>query len=255
MRAAIQSGFALLWGVVMAAVAASAPAQEFRVESWVYRGNEKEPSSESLTLFQGGVVYDIDLPSAERVTIFDHAHGRFVLLDHGHHTKTIIPTSALLAFEQDLRTQPEYAEQSYLFAPKFAEDYDAKEQWLTLTADGVTYRAKTQKPDNPETVNVYRHFADWYARFNAYSGPHLHSLARISLNQSLAQRGFVPQEVKLTVVHKGLVSRKMEVRSRHVFNKLSQNDRQRIEKAGVGLADYKEISPADFKKQDKVAGK
>jgi hypothetical protein len=65
----------------------------------------------------------------------------------------------------------------------------------------------------------------------------------------------VPQEVMLKVVPKGLGSRKLEARSRHLFNNLAQNDGLRIEKAGIGLADYPTVSLDEFRKSDKLAEK
>lgn len=242
--------------LLLAWQATPAPAVEFRMQSEVYRGKEKEPVSESLTLFKGGVVYDFSLPEATEITMFDPVHGRFVLLDCRRNVKTILSTAEVLAFLKNLHEQPEFAKQAYLFDPKFKESYDAKTHWLTLDGESqpISYRAKllNDKPADPEIATEYRKFADWYSRLNAVKG-NLHTLARIPLNRAIANHESVPEEVELTI--DGRVG-KAEVRSRHLFNwVLSANDVKRIAKVGECNADFDEVPFAEFKASTKVAGK
>ena len=245
----------LFYGLLLAAASQSF-AQDFRMESAVYSGTEKEPFSESLTLFKAGVVYDFALPEFDEVTVYDAAHARFVLLDNTRRVKAIYDTADLLTFVEKLRSEPEFAKQRFLLNPEFKEEHSPETRWLTLTADQITYRAKTHKLDEPDAARTYRKFADWFARFNAAYRGSVHSLARLELNRALAEKGFVPEEVELTVTPKsfaGIGGKKLEIRSRHLYNKLSETDQKRIEKAGAGMADYTQVSLAEFKKSAKLA--
>jgi hypothetical protein len=57
--------------------------QDFRVDTDVYLGDDKETFSEHLTLFRGSVVYDFEVKSSEEITILDlqKKDGEIVLLD------------------------------------------------------------------------------------------------------------------------------------------------------------------------------
>lgn len=252
MQATLKPMLAVLVATMLASVVPlEAAAQDFRIESWVFRGKEKDPISESLTLCKGGVVYDFALPELNEITVFDPGHARFVLLDCTFRVKTILTTREVLDFVVNLKTSPNYAKQSFLFEPSYKESYDAETKWLTLAGkdnNPITYRAKLldPAPTDPDIPKEYRRFADWYSRFNAVYKGNLHTLARIPLNQAIANRGTVPEEVELVI--NGRVG-KAEVRSRHLFNwALSATDMKRIEKAGEGLSEFEEVSLEEFKK-------
>ena len=242
----------LLVGLAVAAGGTAARGEEFRLESWVYRGKEKAPVSESLTLFQRGVVYDFALPDLNEITIFDSDRAKFVMLDCERRVKTTLTTVELLEFVSNLKSDPKLAKQAALFDPKFKESFDAESKWLTLAGEPISYRAKLldPKPTDSEVPQQYRRFADWYSRLNAAYKGNLHTLARVPLNRAIAERGSVPEEVELSI--HGKVGR-IDVRSRHLFNwTLSQTDLKRIDKANSGLADYQEISLSEFKQTPKV---
>ena len=54
--------------------------EDFRVDNVVYVGDQKEPSSQSATIFSGGVVYDC-LKTPPEIVVFDKTTGQFVLLN------------------------------------------------------------------------------------------------------------------------------------------------------------------------------
>ena len=67
-------------------------ADGFRVENAVYFGDEVQPTSQSTTIFSGGVVYDCMKTPAETV-VFEPWAGRFVLLSEKHHCRTELTTT------------------------------------------------------------------------------------------------------------------------------------------------------------------
>ena len=52
-----------------------AMAEDFRVETDVFVGGEKEPVAQNVTLFSGGLVYDFPLIGPQEITVFDAARG------------------------------------------------------------------------------------------------------------------------------------------------------------------------------------
>lgn len=255
MRAMLRLSPAILVAAVLGSTCGlESHAQDFRMESWVYRGKEKEPVSESLTLFKGGMVYDFALPELNEITVFDPSHARFVLLDCKRQVKTVLTTVEILEWVEDLKLR-QGSTKDYLFEPKFEESYDAESRWIAMTGkddNPISYRAKLldPRPADAAYVKEYRRFADWYSRLNAAYKGNLHTLARIPLNKAIAERGGVPEEVELTISGWGGKA----VRSRHLFNwKLSATDLKRIEKAGDGLSEYENVSLSKFRPNTKVA--
>ncbi len=79
--AAVRStGGAALALLFVLALVRSVLADEFRIESKVFSAKDEAPTSESLTLFDDGRVYDF-LTSPREITVFDISRSRIVLLD------------------------------------------------------------------------------------------------------------------------------------------------------------------------------
>lgn len=233
------------------AVSAPARAEDFRVETDVFVGNQKKPVAQSLTLFASGLIYDFPLAGSEEVTVFDPVRGRFVLLDPPRKVKTTLAGQDILQFTAALKAHAQEAKGAVAFAaqPQFERSVDEQTGWLTLSSSILTYRAKGQLPKHASIVETYRQFADWYARLNATRPGGLPPFARMELNQALAGRGWVPEEVELTVASTTpVVGKNLVLRSRHHFNwLLSSTDRQRIEDAGTQLVTFQAVSFQDYR--------
>jgi len=229
----------------------SAMAEDFRVETDVFLGGEKEPVAQNVTLFSGGLVYDFPLIGPQEITVFDGARGRFVLLDVPRKTKATLTTQELLQTTAAIKVQAQELDGVFAFAadPQFKCDTDGQDGWLTLSSSLLSYRAKGTQPKLAATADAYRDFADWYARLNATRPGNLPPFPRLELNRTLAERQQVPEEVELTVEPKNRwAGRKLVVRSRHIFNwRLSNTDRKRIETAGTYMADFQAISFQDYR--------
>ncbi len=231
--------------------AAAAMAEDFRIETDVFLGGEKEPVAQNVTLFSGGLVYDFPLIGPQEITVFDEARGRFVLLDVPRKTKTTLTTQELLQTTAAIKVQAQELDGVFAFAadPQFQSEADGADGWLTLSSSLLSYRAKGIKPKLAATADAYRDFADWYARLNATRPGNLPPFPRLELNRTLAERQQVPEEVELTVEPKNRwTGRKLVVRSHHIFNwRLSNTDRKRIETAGTYMADFQAISFQDYR--------
>lgn len=246
----------VLWIPALSLLAGQVPmvasqAEDFRVETDILLGGEKEPVAQSVTLFSGGLVYDFPLIGPQEITVLDSGRGRFVLLDVPRKTKTTLTTQDLLQTTAAIKVQAQELDGVLAFAadPQFKSESDGQDGWLTLSSSLLSYRAKGIKPKLAATADAYRDFADWYARLNATRPGNLPPFPRLELNRVLAERQQVPEEVELTVEPRNrLAGRKLVVRSHHIFNwRLSNTDRKRIETAGTYMADFQAVGFQNYR--------
>jgi hypothetical protein len=256
MRATCSLRFALFMAVLLSPPG-TLTAQNFRIESEVFLGKEKEPVSESLTLFHGGVVYDFLLTAPEEISVFDPLRSRFVLLDVTRRVKATLTLDDLQAATEAIKTGADAKQHEYFLSPQFEQTFDAETLWLTLTSKHIIYRVKGITPRDAEAVERYQLFADWYARLNATRPGNLPPFARIELDRALAQRRLVPEEVELTLLPKNrLLGRKIELHSKHAFIwELGQTDFKRIETAGQYLATFETVSFQRYREPSGVAAR
>lgn len=224
--------------------------EEFRVETDVFLGGEKEPIARNLTLFVDGLVYDFPLIGPQQATVFDADRGRFVILDVERKLKTTVTTQRLLEFSAAIRLHAEDLKGVFAFAahPKFAEDFSQAEQSLVLASESLTYRAKVGEPKSKAASQQFQHFADWYARLNSMRPGSLPPFARIELNKAIGDRGVIPEEIALTIEPGNrFTGKKLEMKSRHLFNwRLSNTDRKRISEAGDQMASFQAVAAEEF---------
>lgn len=228
---------------------AAAAGQEFRIDTEIFVGKEKEPAAETLTLFSSGLVYDFLLTGPQEVTLFDPLRGRFTLLDPGRKLRCGLATQEVLGYVLALETHAAQSKDAlFAFAanPQFTpaveefEEHGQKRTRLALTAGPMSYSAVAYHPERPEAVRALRNFADWFARLNAMRG-NLPPAARLALNEDLAKRELVPLEVTLTLG-------KREFRSRHLMTwTLSGADRKRIDQVGNYLQEFESVSFDEYR--------
>ncbi len=234
-----------------------ASGEDFRIETDVFLGTDKEPVAQSVTLFSGGLVYDFPLIGPQEVTVFDSSRGRFILLDVPRKTKTTLLTQELLEITAAIKVQAQELDGVFAFAanPQFKSESDTQEGWLTLSGSFLSYRAKGVKAQVPAAAATYRDFADWYARLNATRPGNLPPFARLELNRVLGERQEIPEEVELTVEPKNRwAGRKVVIHSRHIVNwRLSNTDRKRIDAAGSQMADFEAVSFQEYRQPQQLA--
>lgn len=247
------------WVLPLCAAACVVRADEFRVETDVFVGSQKNPIAENVTLFTNGLVYDFPLAGPEEITVFDRDRGRFVLLDCRRKVKTTLTTQDLVEFTSALKAHATEADGVFAFAadPQFQQRHDSEGNRLILSGSLMTYRAKGVSPSSEVAVSAYRTFADWYARLNATRPGSLPPFARLKLNEAIAKEGWIPKEVELTVTPKmRVVGRKLIMRSHHIASwQLSPKDRERIEKAASHMVNFQAVGFQDYRKESQVATK
>ncbi len=229
-------------------------AEEFRVENKIFVGGDKEPRTQSTTIFYEGLVYDYLQRPAE-VTIFDKARRRFVLLDPTRRVKTEISADEIGALNKNLRDWAASQSDPYLqflANPKFEEEFDEGTGQLKFTSAWLTYRVVTVDSQSEAIARQYRDFSDWYTLLNTRINPGSKlPFARLAINEALEKRGQLPKEVHLTMrTRRGLPFQKVTIRSEHLLVRtLVQSDRDRIKQSDEFMGMFR---PVDFQEYQKM---
>jgi hypothetical protein len=220
--------------------------QDFRVETDVFIGKEKEPIAQYLTVFESNTIYDFVLTGPQQATIFDVTRGRFLLLDAERQVKTELTTRDVEAFHQRLRERGLERDEA-IFQAQYQYHYDEPEQWHVLTGDVVEYRARGVTPKFPDAAERYRAFADWYARLNAMRPGNPPPYARLELNRLLAEKQLIPESIERSLTTGRIAPRRLEARTEHHINwRLSAPDHKRIQRVGDQLANFRQVTAAEF---------
>jgi hypothetical protein len=223
-------------------------AQDFRVATEVLVDHEEDPTSESLTLFTGDVVYDFLLAPNEETTVFDIRRGKIQLLDPRREIKTSLTTEQLAEFSAAIKSRGSAQGPTHLFQPAFQFSFDDEQKRLTLSSDRLTYAVKGIPAKHPSGAQRYRQFADWYARLNAIRPGNLPPFSRLELNEALADRNLLPLEVERSlVVDRPVGNKTLHAKSKHTITWLiSGTDQGRIDQTAHDLAKFREVLPSEF---------
>jgi len=230
--------------------------QQFRIETFVYRDQDKTPISENLTLFHDGLVYDFLLGqdrSAEEIAIYDSRGETFVLINVARRVRTEITLVELMqrleAFKTSGVIKPE---DRFLIDAEFTEDYDPANGLLTLKSDQLTYRVRGQQVKDEAAWHALVDFMDQFARLNVTDPRRMPPFARLRVNQSIRQRRLVPTEVALEIQPAGrLWTAPVKVRAEHyTVWQLSREDLKRIDVARRFWVDFPAVSLAEFRQLD-----
>jgi hypothetical protein len=222
---------------------------EFRIETKIYQGEEKEPVSKATTLFREGVVYDF-LDQPEQAAVFRKANGdhpaRFILINDQNQIQTEISTEKLATTMSKLRNWA--AEQRNPFLqfsanPRFNEKYDSDSGKLVLESQLMTYTVETYPTGHQEALASYHEFLNWYAQLNTLLTAGNPPDPRLKLNAALARRKVFPAKVELKRGGED------PIRAEHDFVwRLSQDDLSRIEDVHNAMTAYRQVDNREFLK-------
>ncbi len=202
------------WGVLLV-LASVAAAEDFRIATRVFVGEEPTPVNETVTLFTGDKVYDF-LSSPARIAIFRQpqgtAGGRFILLDPERKVRTELTTDELTKFATGLKAWAVAQEDPLLQfcgRPSFAESWQESTRELSLTSPPIRYHLRTEPLESREASLQYREFCDWYARLGAMLHPGTTPpFPRLEVNSVLSKYQVLPRQVQVTITaHKPYLDR------------------------------------------------
>ena len=234
-----------------------ASAQDFRIDTEIFVGDEKEPAAEMLTIFSQGLVYDFLLTGKEEITLLDTVRGRFTLLDSARKVKCSLGVQDVLQQALSLETHAvESKDGLFAFAaqPQFETKVEEATEngqpivRLNFAARPLEYAVSARPADRPEVVAAFRYFADQFARLNALRPGNLPPGARLEVNKALAERKLLPLEITRTIPPSNPLAKNLVVRSRHLANwSLSGEDRKKIDRAGTYLAEFASVGFEEYR--------
>jgi hypothetical protein len=235
--------------LTLLAGANKAAAQEFRIETEIYVGEETEPVSHTVTLFEKAAVYEF-MDNPQQVIVYRQGQegksGQFILLDTVRERRTDVEVDRVAKLMEKMTDwASEHKDPLLKFAakPSFEETYDIESGSLTLANKEWTYRATTIKADDAATLTRYREFTDRYAELSAMMFNSPPPGPRLALNAALAKHGVVPVEIQRSLGGDD----KNAVRATHLFSwRLSREDRGRLDEAQAHLANYKKVDNEQF---------
>jgi hypothetical protein len=234
------------------ALSASAMADDFRIVSEIYYGEETEPHSTNRTLFRAGVVYDY-LEQPGLTTVFDPTRNRFLLLDPETKLRCVVDTQQVAQFNNALRQRAaDHVDPllKFMAQPEFTLDPAPPQGKLVMTSPLMSYRLKTTRVESPAALRQYIEFSDWYAQLNTMVNPGSPPpFARIEVNRQLRARQEIPLEVHLTISVRQPRggNREVALHSRHeVVWRLLGEDKQAIEQTADEMATFKQVTFKDF---------
>jgi hypothetical protein len=230
------------------ALSRCANAENFRVETKIFVGEEEEPASETTTLFHDGIVYDFLVEPAQ-TAVFRRPNGRnageFILLNNHERVRTEISTERLAGAMTDLRTWAEQQKDPFLkFAanPDFEESFEPGSGQLVLASHLESYTVHTAPASRRDAARAYREFLDWYTQLNTLLTAGPPPQPRLELNAALTRHKVIPQTVTLT-----RSGEDEPLRAEHSFTwLLSQDDMAHIEDVRAALAKYRTVKNEEY---------
>jgi hypothetical protein len=240
--------FASLAALVLP-LASFAGAQEFRIETDVYVGEEPESVSHTVTLFERSAVYEfVDKP--EQIIVYRPASeghaAQFILLDVATERRTDVEAARVDRLIEKLSSwaaDQKNALLKFSASPQFDESFDAESGNLTLANSEWTYQAATVPAEDPSALERYREFTDRYAKLNTMLQNTPPPGPRLALNAALARHRVIPVEIRRTLGG----DEKNQVRAAHLFSwRLSREDRIRIDDAQAALANFEKVDNKKF---------
>ncbi len=218
------------------------PQAGFRVATDVFVGNEKEPRQQTLTLFSGGVAYDISYDDPSQITMIDPARDRIVLLNKTTKTQTSIDLKELYKYIESARNQAKASKLApYLLG---ADKIEVTDHAVTVGDSVLQYASTLQQPRDEQMAEQYLKVADALILLNGRDSG-IPPFARLSLNRVVAEKKSLPEEIVRTTSN----GKQTEVvRCRLLTNwRLSKDDENRIAEIGKMLVTYEPVSGAQFK--------
>ena len=150
--------FAATFSLLLAAESPRAAGQEFRIETEIYVGEEPEPVSHTVTLFEKAAVYEF-MDNPQQIIVYRQGQegksGQFILLDTVRERRTDVEVDRV---EKLMHKMTEWASEhkdpllKFAAKPTFEETFDVESGSLTLANKEWTYRAATIKADDAATL-------------------------------------------------------------------------------------------------------
>jgi hypothetical protein len=245
--AVLAVGLALFFAATGIGGASYAAADDFSIENSVYDG--RELISRSTTLFVGDKVYDL-LSNPDEAIVFDLSGDRITLVDNVRRVRCELTTGDVSEFCEQVRARARNSgSESIRFAadPEFRESLDPETNEVLLAGTWLEYRARTTAPKNAEVLKRYESYVSRQAQLNTLVNPGAPPpSARLKLNEALARRQQLPEQVSLRRMSSETGGGKSLRAEHHYTWRLGEPDHQRIAAVEQKLASYPPVSVGNF---------
>ena len=232
-----------------------AVAEDFRVDNATYADGQNVPSSQSVTIFRDGLVYDV-MKDPDETVVFDKTKTpvRFVLIKPSQRMRaelTADEVTTVVGRMQPLAAINENPVVRFLAEPKFQERFNESAGELTLSSPLLSYRLLLAPEPNRNVVQQYHEFCDWCVRLEALRSPRVGPpFGRLVVNAAIAKRQAIASDVFLTVATgKAADQQRVTIRSQHhVTSPLSAADLERVEQTRKAMGSLKLVSFDQYRK-------
>lgn len=234
-------GLALLFGLTGPG-GGHAAADDFTIENSVYDG--RDLIGRSTTIFAGDKAYDL-LTNPDEAILFDLAGDRITLVDNVRRVRCDLSAAEVAEFCDGVRNRARASgNESLRFAadPEFRESLDPETNEIVLAGTWLEYRARAVAPKSAEDLKRYEAFVLRQAQLNTLINPGAPPpAARLKLNEALARRQQLPEQVSLRRISAETGGGKSLRAEHHYTWRLGDPDRQRIAAVEQNLPIYKSV--------------
>ena len=229
---------------------------EFRVNNKVTAHDSGEILSDGKTIFSHGNVYDF-LEIAGTISVYNPQKGVFYLLDTNRKEKLIVTQKEVDTYVESLRQWGITHENSNVrvfFVPDFKVQYNSESRQYTFASELLTYFVTPVSPERAPMLEMYRQFARNSCKFNIMLSPGSKTLfARMQLNETIFNAGMLINKLQLSIREPrgmGLYSKPQVFLSEYQYlPRLVESDRVAVRNADECIANFKEITFAQFRKR------
>ncbi|MEM7478012.1 MAG: hypothetical protein AAF483_23755 [Planctomycetota bacterium] len=232
----------------------SSQAQEgFRIETDINVEGYEQPVSRTLSLFRDGAIYDMSRDEGQDITLIEPSLDRITRFNEATKTKTHNSISELKKLIPAAEQQAAQGPLAIFLAG--AQSIQVTKEKIVVGREPLRYEATLQKPLDADNagfyVQLYQQFADASKLLNSFSTGGDPPFARLALNKALAKQGAIPKEIKLYAKRGG---KEIVYSSRlHVNWGLSKYDKERITKIQDMLANFEQVTPAEYNRRVQAA--
>ncbi len=239
--------------LVLLLAAGATTAEDFHVDSRVFKVGDTNPIIETTTIFYKGRVYDyLKDPQENRdpeVTILDPAGQRFIVIDPERKIMTEVAWKDVQDFSRNVRIQAAANPNpllNFLSNPTFTEK-KLEDGELEFDSSWMIYRLKAVDAKSPEVARQYGEFSHWHSQLNVMINPSsLPPFGRLAVSEQLEQRKLLPTDVYMTISPKG-PQPKLVMRAEHRFQwTMLERDRQLVDEAQRQMKLFHPVTLAQY---------
>lgn len=238
----------------------SAAAQQFKIETAIHAGDQKTPVAQNITLFQDNIIVDLRIdfaipPNVLETKVYDARQKKVTLLDHQRQVRVEISDNQLLQMVDGLRRDISQREElSFLVKESFTETQQLEISKVILASPSIRYQLEGERPADTTYLKIHGEFLDIFTRLNASDPGGFPPFARLRLNESIKQMGWIPSKVKISIQPNPMMPDGLQMSSTHVLiDGLSQDDQAKVEIAKKQWVNYTSVSLLNFRGIEKTA--